>query len=309
MDLEGWSSRLKVLADSTRVRLLTLLEGEELTVAELSAITQLAQPRVSTHLAKLKEAGLVRDRRSGVSAYYRFDEATLDPAQRSLWQALSAGSDDPLLRQDAERVAGVLAMRAADQNWADSVAGDMERHYSPGRTWEALARSVLPLFETGDVLDIASGDGVLAELLAPHAHRYVCIDSSKRVVSAASERLRQYRNVEVREADMHALPFDPSSFDLVVLMHALTYAAKPAQAVTEAARVLRPGGRLLLSSLARHEHRSVVEAYGHANLGFSEKDLRRFAEKAGLALQTAETVTREKRPPHFEVISLIAKKP
>src|SRR3546814_460938 len=133
------------------------------------------------------------------------------PAQRSLWQALSAGSDDPLLRQDAMRVAGVLAMRAADQNWADSVAGDMERHYSPGRTWEALARSVLPLFETGDVLDIASGDGVLAELLAPHAHRYVCIDSSQRVVSAASERLRQYRNVEVREADMHALPFDAAS--------------------------------------------------------------------------------------------------
>src|SRR3546814_6440252 len=124
------------LAYATRGRLLSLLEGEELTVAELAAITQLAQPRVSTHLARLKEAGLVRDRRSGVSAYYRFDEATLDPAQRSLWQALSAGSDDPLLRQDAMRVAGVLAMRAADQNWADSVAGDMERHYSPGRSEE-----------------------------------------------------------------------------------------------------------------------------------------------------------------------------
>src|SRR5690606_10470593 len=85
MDLEGWSDRLKVFADATRVRLLSLLEGEELTVAELSAITRLAQPRVSTHLAKLKEAGLVRDRRAGVSAYYRFDEAALDPAQRALW--------------------------------------------------------------------------------------------------------------------------------------------------------------------------------------------------------------------------------
>ncbi len=309
MDLEGWSARLKVLADATRVRLLALLEGEELTVAELSAITRLAQPRVSTHLARLKEAGLVRDRRSGVSAYYRFDEAALDPAQRSLWQALSAGSDDPLLRQDAERVPAVLATRAADQNWADSVAGDMERHYSPGRTWEALARSVLPLFETGDVLDIASGDGVLAELLAPHAKRYVCIDASARVVAAATERLKRYRNVEVREADMHALPFDAERFDLVVLMHALTYAARPALAVAEAARVLRPGGRLLLSSLARHEHRAAVEAYGHANLGFSDKELRRFVDKAGLALQASETVTREKRPPHFEVISLIARKP
>ena len=309
MDLEAWSSRLKVLADPTRVRLLALLEGEELTVAELSAITRLAQPRVSTHLAKLKEAGLVRDRRAGVSAYYRFEDETLDPAQRALWQALSTGSDDPLLRQDAERVPAVLASRAADQNWADSVAGDMERHYSPGRTWEALARSALPLLETGDVLDIASGDGVLAELLAPHAHRYVCVDSSKRVVAAAAERLRKFRNVEVREGDMHALPFKDGEFDLVVLMHALTYADKPAQAVAEAARVLRPGGRLLLSSLARHEHQNVVQAYGHANLGFADKDLRRFVSRAGLELVNAETVTREKRPPHFEVISMIARKP
>ena len=309
MDLEGWSGVLKTFADATRVRLLALLEGEELTVAELSAITRLAQPRVSTHLARLKEAGLVRDRRSGVSAYYRFDEAALDPAQRALWQALSVGSDDSLLRQDAERVPAVLAARAADANWADSVAGDMERHYSPGRTWEALARTALPLLEPGDVLDIASGDGVLAELLAPHSGRYVCIDTSARVVAAASERLRGHRNVEVREGDMHALPFDAASFDLVVLMHALTYAARPAQAVAEAARVLRPGGRLLLSSLARHEHKSVVQAYGHVNLGFTAKEMRRFVEKSGLRVASCETVTREKRPPHFEVISLIGVKP
>ena len=309
MDLEDWSTRLKVFADATRVRLLALLAREELTVAELSAITQLAQPRVSTHLAKLKEAGLVRDRRAGVSAYYRFDEDNLDTVQRELWRSLRDGSDDPLLRQDAERVAGVLANRAADQNWADSVAGDMERHYSPGRTWEALARTALPLLETGDVLDIASGDGVLAELLSPHAKRYICIDTSARVVAAAGERLRRFPNVEVREGDMHALPFKDASFDLVVLMHALTYSTKPAQAVAEAARVLRRGGRLLLSSLARHEHRSVVEAYGHVNLGFSEKELRKFAEKAGLEIANAETVTRERRPPHFEVLSLTAVKP
>ncbi len=309
MDLEGWSTRLKVFADATRVRLLALLEGEELTVAELSAITQLAQPRVSTHLAKLKEAGIVRDRRSGVSAYYRFDDTVLDPAQRALWLSISQGSDDPLLRQDAERVPSVLAMRAADQNWADSVAGDMERHYSPGRTWEALARTALPLLLPGDVLDIASGDGVLAELLAPHAKRYVCIDSSQRVVAAASERLRRYANVEVREGDMHALPFKDGSFDLVVLMHALTYADKPAQAVAEGARVLRKGGRLLLSSLAKHEHRNVVQAYGHQNLGFAAKDLHKYVEKAGLRISSTETVTREKRPPHFEVISLIGTKP
>ena len=309
MDLEAWSARLKVLADATRVRLLALLEHEELTVAELSSITRLAQPRVSTHLARLKEAGLVRDRRAGVSAYYRFDEVSLDTAQRALWRTLREGSDDPLLRQDAERIPGVLAARAVDANWADSVAGDMERHYSPGRTWEALARSALPLLAPGHVLDIASGDGVLAELLAPHAREYICIDASARVVNAASERLRKFANVEVREGDMHALPFEDGHFDLVVLMHALTYADRPQVAVAEAARVLRPGGRLLLSSLARHEHRAAVEAYSHVNLGFSDKELRRFVEKAGLTITASETVTREKRPPHFEVISLIGTKP
>jgi ArsR family transcriptional regulator len=150
---------------------------------------------------------------------------------------------------------------------------------------------------------------VLAELVAPHARRYVCIDTSARVVAAASERLRRLGNVEVREGDMHALPFADASFDLVVMMHALTYASKPAQAVAESARVLRPGGRLLLCSLARHEHKAAVHAYGHVNLGFASKELRKFVHKAGLDVSSLETVTREKRPPHFEVVSLIAVKP
>lgn len=309
MDLDAWSACLKVLADPTRVRLLALLETEELTVAELSSVTRLAQPRVSTHLAKLKEADLVRDRRAGVSAYYRFNAEGLEPAEARLWEALRDSTDDPLLRQDAERLPAVLATRAADQNWADSVAGDMERHYSPGRTWEALARATLPLLAPGDVLDVASGDGVLAELLAPHARRYVCVDSSPRVVAAARERLSRHRHVEVLEGDMQALPLAAAGFDLVLLMHALTYAERPAQALAEAARVLRPGGRLVAVCLGKHEHRAAVTPYGHVNLGFAPKDLRRHAEKAGLEVLVCEPVTREKRPPHFEVLSLLARKP
>ena len=309
MDLDAWSACLKVLSDPTRVRLLALLESEELTVAELAAITRLAQPRVSTHLARLKEADLVRDRRAGVSAYYRFNGDTLDPGEARLWEALRDSTDDPLLRQDAERLPAVLATRAADQNWADSVAGDMERHYSPGRTWEALARSTLPLLEPGDVLDVASGDGVLGELLAPHARRYVCVDSSARVVNAARERLRKYPHVEVLEGDMQALDFPAAQFDLVLLMHALTYADRPAQAIAEAARVLRSGGRLVATCLGKHEHRAAVTPYGHVNLGFTVKELRRHAEKAGLEVTVCEAVTREKRPPHFEVLTLLARKP
>jgi ubiquinone/menaquinone biosynthesis C-methylase UbiE len=107
---------------------------------------------------------------------------------------------------------------------------------------------------------------------------------------------------------MH-VAFADHHFDLVVLMHALTYSAHPAVAVAEAARVLRPGGRLLLCSLAEHQHRAAVEAYSHVNLGFADKDLRRFIEQAGLQIATSESVTREKRPPHFEVISMIGIKP
>ena len=309
MDLESWSQCLKVLADPTRVRLLALLEHEELTVAELASITGLAQPRVSTHLAKLKEFDLVRDRRSGVSSYYRFNDKDLEPAEHSLWQALRSGTDDPLLKQDFERLSLVLARRAVDQNWPDTVAGDMERHYSPGRTWEALARTALPLISPGEVLDVASGDGVLAELFAPYAKRYVCVDSSPKVVLAAAERLKKWPTVSVMKADMHELPFGAAQFDLVLMMHALSYTRKPALVIEDAARVLKPKGQLLLSCLMKHGHRSVVEPFGHENLGFSQKELIRHAEKAGLTVKHCEVVSRERRAPHFEILMLLAEKP
>ncbi len=134
MDLVATSALLRLLSDPTRVRLLALLEQEELTVAELASVLHLAQPRVSTHLAKLKEAGLVRDRRAGVSAYYR-SNAELDAKPAALLATLREAIDDTLLAEDRRRLPTILAQRARAAGWADSVAGDMERHYSPGRTW------------------------------------------------------------------------------------------------------------------------------------------------------------------------------
>ena len=306
MDLGSTTALLRLLSDPTRVRLLALLEREELTVAELSAVMRLAQPRVSTHLAKLKEADLVRDRRAGVSAYYRVN-TELDTRSAALLHSLHANVDDGLLDDDAQRLPTVLARRARAEGWADSVAGDMERHYSPGRTWEALARALTGLIEVGDVLDIASGDGVLAELLAPHAHSILCLDASDRVVTAARKRLKAQRNVEVRLGDMHALDVGDRRFDLVLLMHALTYSEQPAKVIVEAARTLKPGGRLLATTLARHAHRNTVVPFDHRNLGFRDEELREFARKAGLKVLSCERVTRERRPPHFEVLSLLAR--
>lgn len=307
MDLTATSSLLRLLSDPTRVRLLALLEREELTVAELSAILRLAQPRVSTHLAKLKEADLVRDRRAGVSSYYRFN-GELAEKESAFLHALKDAVDDALLLDDERRLPGILAKRARAEGWADTVAGDMERHYSPGRTWETLARAMTQLVDAGDVLDIASGDGVLAELLAPSARSIVCVDASPRVVGAARERLKDFTNVEVVAGDMHALDFGSRSFDLILLMHALTYSEKPAAVIAEAARLLNKGGRLLVATLGKHAHRGAVEPFDHRNLGFKPDDLRGFATDAGLDVIRCGRITRESKTPHFEVITLLARK-
>ena len=308
MDLTATSSLLRLLSDPTRVRLLALLEREELTVAELSAILRLAQPRVSTHLAKLKEADLVRDRRAGVSSYYRLN-GELAAKENAFLHALKEAVDDALLIDDERRLPGILAKRARAEGWADTVAGDMERHYSPGRTWETLARAMTQLVEVGDVLDIASGDGVLAELLAPGARSIVCIDASPRVVAAAQERLKPFANVEVAIGDMHALDLGRKRFDLVLLMHALTYSERPAAVVAEAARVLARGGRLLVATLGKHAHRTAVAPFDHRNLGFKPDELRGFASNAGLEVLSCGRITREVKSPHFEVITLLARKP
>jgi SAM-dependent methyltransferase len=308
MDLQHASQHFRLLSDSTRLRLLMLVDREELSVAELAAITQLAQPRVSTHLAKLKEACLVSDRREGVSVYYRMATNIADSSLEALWKLLRENTDDPLIQKDHERIPQVLNARNGSSSWADSVAGDMERHYSPGRTWEVTARAVVQLLDLGDVLDVASGDGVLAELLAPRARSFKCLDISQRVIDAGKHRLRSYSNVSFEIGDMHDLPLADGSFDTVLLMHALTYTTQPQQVFDEASRVLRPGGRLLAATLNEHPHENAVLAYNHLNLGFTDSQLQTYCTNAGLEPRDIRVSAIEKRTPNFEVLTLIAGK-
>ena len=308
MDLQLASHHCRLLADQTRLRLLLILDKEEMSVAELAGVSQLAQPRVSTHLAKLKEAGLVTDRRDGVFVYYRIATGITDSSLDELWQFLRENTADPLLRQDLERIPQILNKRKGSGTWADSVAGDMERHYSPGRTWEATARGLVHLLDPGDVLDIASGDGVLAELLAPTAKSIVCLDLSERVVEAGRRRLKSYEHVKFELGDMHSLPVKDNTFDTVLLMHALTYTNDPAQVFNEVARVLRPGGKILAVTLQAHQHSKAVEPYDHVNLGFTTAQLEVFCATAGLQVRTCTVSAIEKRTPNFSVLSLCAVK-
>jgi DNA-binding transcriptional ArsR family regulator/protein-L-isoaspartate O-methyltransferase len=308
MDLQLASHHFRLLADPTRLRLLILLDREELSVAEVAAITQLAQPRVSTHLSKLKEAGLVTDRRDGVFVYYRMSTGISDPSLDQLWQLLRTNTHDPLIAQDLDRIPEVLEKRHGEGTWADNVAGDMERHYSPGRTWEATARGLVHLLDPGDVLDVASGDGVLAELLAPVARSILCVDISPRVAEAGRRRLKPCANVRFEVGDMHDLPAPDAAFDTVLLMHALTYTRKPAAVFHEAARVLRPGGKLLAVTLQKHRHEKAVEPYNHVNLGFSADQLKGYCSRSGLSVRACTVSAVEKRAPNFSVLTLSAAK-
>lgn len=297
-----------LLGDATRLRLLALLDREELTVAELAQITRLAQPRVSTHLARLREAGLVADRREGVSVYYRINSTDNNSNLVGLWALLRKNLDDALISDDSDRLIEILARRAASRNWPDAVAGDMERHYSPGRTWEATARAMVQLIEPGRVLDIASGDGVMAELLGLNAESIDCVDMSPKVVSAGRSRVAEMPNVEFHAADMHDLPFADGSFDTVLMLHALTYSAQPENAIREAARVLAPNGRLVAATLKKHRYTDEVKLYGHLNNGFKETEVAAMAEKSGLTVHCCQVTSIERKTPNFKIITLLARK-
>jgi ArsR family transcriptional regulator len=306
--LENVTELLRVLSEPARVRLLAVLGEAELSVAELTGVTQLAQSRVSTHLGKLKEAGLVRDRRVGSASFYALNSGAMPAEAARLWQVTREAAEDVVLEQDRARAREVVEARKRGMSWADAVAGQMERHYSPGRTWEATARGLLGLCRLGDVLDVASGDGAVAELLAPRARSVTCLDQSERVIRAARARLERLPNVRFELGDMQALPFASASFDAVLLMNCLTYAEEPRRAIAEAARVVCDGGMLAGVTLRRHPHEQLVAAYGHRNRGFQPKQLGAMLKEAGFAVERCEITSREANPPHFEVITFHARK-
>lgn len=297
---------LHLFGDATRVRLLALLADEELSVAELTSITELPQSRVSTHLGRLREAGLLRDRKLGASTKYAVNDVSMPADARRVWELVRADLDDTLLQADRARRQRLRA--ASPEPWPDFIAGQMDRHYSPGRTWEATARGLFGFVRLGDVLDVGSGDGAIADLLAQRARSITCIDRSERVVQAARERLARHANVRVEVGDMHALEIADASFDQVLMLSALTYAERPERALGEAARVLRPGGTLALVTLAAHSHRDVTAAYGHVQPGFDPEALRALLASAGLEVLECRVTSRERTKPYFEIVTAFAEK-
>jgi ArsR family transcriptional regulator len=279
------ASQLQALADPTRTRLLLVLERQELTVSELCDALQLPQSTVSRHLKVLADDGWVVSRADGASRLYRMPTADLGPAARRLWQLVReqvAGT--PAASRDTERLRAVLAgRRTRSEEFFASAAGQWDRLRAElfgGRT------ELLPLLGLLDpewtVGDLGCGTGHLTQALAPFVAKVIAVDGSAAMLRAARSRLGDASNVDIRRGDLEELPVEDGVLDAALLVLVLPYVAQPGRVIAEAARALKPGGRLLLTDLMPHERAEYRQTLGHLWQGVSEAQLLGWMEEAGL---------------------------
>lgn len=306
MNLARYADALSLLGDQNRLRLCALLAERELCVSELVRVTGLAQSRVSTHLAKMRDAGLLRHRRSGSQTFYGLSHDGLTDTVREVVDEVAIASD-PVLDADRERLAAMDAERR--EGLPESVILELDRDYSPGRTWQSLALGHAALLRLGDVLDVGSGDGTAASVIAPYCRSLTCVDLDARAIATARDRLGRFPHARAEPADVHALPFEDGSFDDVLMLHTLTYAERPSDALAECARVLRPGGRMVVLCLDKHEADTVGAQYGLRHPGFSPDELRTLLDATGLTVSRAEIACREAKKPMLRVVLAVAQMP
>lgn len=298
----------QTLSDSTRLRLVDLLRAEELSVAELQQVTRLGQSRISTHLGVLRQAGLVAPRREGKHTYYSLAE-DLDPATQAVLEAAERTLDEiPEIKKDRRALKLALERRrAASREYFNRVAGRLGKSFCPGRTWAEVGPLLSYMIAPGCVIaDLGAGEGWLTQILGHAAKQVIAVDNSPKMVSFAKAEFKKrgMANVEYRLGDLAAPPIDARSVDIAILSQALHHAVKPSEAIAAAAKLLRPGGRLLILDLNEHHFDRARELYGDTWLGFSEADLRQWMTAAGLANTALQLLEPEKEPPHFQ--SLLA---
>jgi ubiquinone/menaquinone biosynthesis C-methylase UbiE/DNA-binding transcriptional ArsR family regulator len=305
---------LSLIADPTRVRLLLLLKQEELSVAELQEVLSLPQSNISAQLAKLKAAGLVSDRRSGKNRLYQIEQPNAkDQPVRENFMALvdAAGSELREAMKDAEALKVVLRKRAQTaQAYFDALAGKFGRHYIPGRSWKGLGETLLKLMPPLIIADLGAGEGTLSQLLAQRAKKVIAVDNSEKMVAYGAELAHKhgFTNLEYRLGDIEAPPIPPLNVDLVFLSQALHHAQSPDKALKAAFTILKPGGRIVVLDLLKHQFEKARELYADVWLGFSESDLHDMLGRTGFKKIETSVVHRESKSPHFQTILALAEK-
>ncbi|WP_396205046.1 ArsR/SmtB family transcription factor [Gemmatimonas sp.] len=275
--------RMVELADTTRCRLLAALERQELTVGELAQALQLPQSTVSRHLRILADQEWVSSRAEGVSRWYR-RHPLLDADTLSLWELVrGAMANTPAALQDAARIDAVLASRRRSSQAFFATASaewDTLRTELFGARADLLAACAL-LSPEWVVGDLGCGTGALTAALAPHVQHVHAIDASPAMLTAASARLAPHANVTVTEGALEALPLNDGVLDVAVMMLVMHHVTDPVRALREVHRVLRPGGRLLVTDMRPHANERYREQMGHVWLGFDEATLRGWMREAG----------------------------
>jgi len=346
---------LRVVADPNRLRILLLLRGEELSVAELQEILTMGQSTISTHLAQLKQAGLVEDRRTGKSSLYRLAAWTVEetgalkehqsPIESDALKGhdfsransglnetgplgpegsspdrdgflnhllVQAKAEIPEARADQTAMRRVLRKRQDKmRSFFDSVAGRLGKDYVPGKSWKSVAEALLRLMPPMIIADLGAGEGAFAFLLAQRAKKVIAVDTSAKMIEVARDQARRLGidNLEYRLGDMEELPIDSAAVDLVFFSQSLHHALHPERAISEAARILVPGGRIVILDLVRHRFEEARELYADEWLGFTETDLEIMLEKSAFIEIQTSVVHKDPEPPNFQTLLAVATKP
>ena len=304
MELAHVSRRLRILSDPIRLRILLLLQKQELTVTELVSILNCSQPRVSGHLARLGDDGLLEDRREGRFTFYSCRAPVDDVQEGGLLSALlNQTRQTTEAANDREAMGEVLASRPRHP-----LPGMLGRDYLPGRTWEGFATGLLAMLPPLRIADMGIGSGEITLLLAERAQQVIAVDPDPGRLEAASQRADRAgigARIDFRQGDLSAPPIEAGEVDVFLFSQVLREEQDPGLSLQAARDRLAPGGRVVVLDLHAHGETWVTERLGHRHLGFSEAGMRRLLTEAGFEDVEVRRAGRDRKAPHF--VSLLGR--
>ncbi|MAS79231.1 MAG: transcriptional regulator [Opitutae bacterium] len=302
---------LQVLSDSTRLRMVKLLGQEELSVAELQEILEMGQSRISSHLGLLRRHEMVNDRKEGKKTFYELNQVVVQRFEL-IRVALAEESEEEFWESDRSALDRIVdRRRRASERYFDEVADRLGKNYVPGRSWDAIGHFLLRLVPRITIADLGAGEGMISQLLAERARKIYCIDSSKSMVRLGKELAKKNNllNLSYKQGDIENVPLSKGSVDLALMSQSLHHAQRPEKALSEASRILRKGGQLVVLDLKEHQFSKARQLYGDQWLGFPENELYRMIKSVGFRKVKVETIAKEEREPYFETILGYGEKP